>query len=64
MCPFVDKTDVRCSAHLTFRNLFSAFERCAGEFAFCKVYQELLQEKAPCGEYENVRAPGSILFAS
>jgi len=43
MCPFVDNADARCAAHLTFRNLVSAFAHCADQYTRCKTYQELLR---------------------
>lgn len=64
MCPFVDKADVRCSAHLTFRNLFSAFEHCADRYNCCRVYGELMHELPPGGKYEPCRAPQRVLVAS
>ncbi|MDY6913040.1 MAG: hypothetical protein SVT52_01085 [Planctomycetota bacterium] len=45
MCPFLDKSDVRCAAHLTLANLATAFAYCADRFADCPVYQALVQER-------------------
>lgn len=44
MCPYLEKADGRCAAHLTFANLFSAFEHCADTFTACRVFQQLAQE--------------------
>jgi len=42
VCPFVDRDDPRCAAHLTLRNLPEAFAHCADRYTTCPVYQELI----------------------
>lgn len=42
MCPFVNHTDRRCAAHLTMRNLDSAFGHCANHYVSCPVFQEMI----------------------
>ena len=42
MCPFVNKTDVRCAAHLTLKNLNQAFAHCADLYRACPAYKELI----------------------
>ncbi len=41
MCPFVNKTDARCGAHLTLGNLAQAFAHCADCYTDCPIYREL-----------------------
>lgn len=41
LCPFIDKADERCAAHLTLRELSHTFAHCASKYAKCLVYQEL-----------------------
>lgn len=43
MCPFVNSSDPRCSAHLTLREIVTAFAHCAGQYSRCPVYQTLAQ---------------------
>ena len=44
MCPFVNKADRRCSAHMAFSNLFSAYAHCADRYASCRVFEQLERE--------------------
>ncbi|MBI5725768.1 MAG: hypothetical protein HZA50_17545 [Planctomycetes bacterium] len=41
MCPFVDKSEPRCSSHLRLRNIFQAFTHCADRYADCQIYHIL-----------------------
>jgi len=41
MCPFVDRSDVRCAAHMTLRNVLTAFQHCADRYTECPVYTQL-----------------------
>ena len=44
MCPFVNKSDIRCATHWTLRNLTQTFNHCADRFAVCPVYRTLIRE--------------------
>lgn len=46
MCPYVENADARCAAHLTLRNIFSAFEHCVDQYSCCRIYQDLLGKNA------------------
>ena len=46
MCPFVDKSDVRCAAHMTLRNVLQAFQHCADRYGECPVYAQLVRNVA------------------
>jgi hypothetical protein len=41
VCPFLEKADPRCSAHLNLRNIVRAFAHCAGHYDHCPLYAEL-----------------------
>ncbi len=57
MCPFVNKSDARCAAHLTLQNIASAFTDCAGQHIKCPVYQELTTDD--CNQEDS--RPNSLL---
>ena len=61
MCPFVDQGDGRCAAHLTMKNLDSAFEHCADRFSACPIFQELLVNEHECDQVE--QAPAVLAVA-
>ena len=42
MCPFVDKSDDRCAAHMTLRNVLQAFLHCADRYSDCPVYSQMV----------------------
>ena len=44
MCPFVNKSDIRCATHWTLRNLPQTFSHCADRFSVCPVYRTLIRE--------------------
>ncbi len=44
-CPFLNRSDPRCSASLTIERLRFAFEFCCNEYQACDVYRELLIER-------------------
>ncbi|HEX4123778.1 MAG TPA: hypothetical protein VHY37_03565 [Tepidisphaeraceae bacterium] len=44
-CPFLNRTDDRCSAHFSIDRLRSLFAECFGEYQACPVYAELLAER-------------------
>jgi hypothetical protein len=46
VCPFVDRGDARCSAHLTMKNLASAYVHCADRYTLCPIFQELLVDES------------------
>jgi hypothetical protein len=41
VCPFLEKSEPRCTPHLSFRNLTQAYTHCAGCYADCSVYHSL-----------------------
>jgi hypothetical protein len=44
-CPFLNRSDDRCSTHFSLDSLNAAFEHCFDAYAACPVYQELLIER-------------------
>ena len=63
MCPFLDKSDARCAAHLSLASLASAFAHCADRFCDCPVYQALAKEPI-CDDQTNRHADGQLAAAS
>jgi hypothetical protein len=45
MCPFLDKSNAACAAHLTLSNISSAFAHCADRFTDCPVYAQLILQR-------------------
>jgi hypothetical protein len=44
-CPFLNRTDDRCSTNFSLDRLDRAFEHCFGVYGACPVYLELLAER-------------------
>jgi len=44
-CPFLNRTDSRCSSHFSLDRLNDAFDQCLGAYQACPVYLELLAER-------------------
>ena len=44
-CPFLNRSDARCSAHFSLNHLDDAFEQCFDRYQSCAVYRELLKER-------------------
>src|SRR3954454_57513 len=44
-CPFLNRSDGRCSEHFSLLSLSEAFEQCFDQYASCAVYRELLLER-------------------
>ena len=44
-CPFLNRSDSRCSDKFCLDHLQHAFEHCFGEYKACSVYRELLDER-------------------
>ena len=44
-CPFLNRSDARCSTHFSLDSLSAAFEHCLGAYAACPSYRELLAER-------------------
>ncbi|MDB5302347.1 MAG: hypothetical protein JWO87_4010 [Phycisphaerales bacterium] len=44
-CPFLNRSDARCSKNFSLDRLGEAYEFCFGQFAACTVYRELLVER-------------------
>ena len=44
-CPFLNRSDVRCSSHFSLDHLSDAFDQCMGAYQACPVYLELLAER-------------------
>ena len=47
MCPFLEKSEARCSTHLNLRNIVQAFAHCAGRYRDCPVYRGLRCSSRP-----------------
>jgi hypothetical protein len=44
-CPFLNRTDERCSTHFRLDHLRQAFDHCFDRYHACPVYRELLVER-------------------
>ena len=44
-CPFLNRSDRRCSSFLSLDRITHAFDHCFGEYKSCPVYLELLVER-------------------
>lgn len=44
-CPFLNRSEVRCSTHFRIDRLGQAFRHCFGAYQACPVYLELLVER-------------------
>jgi hypothetical protein len=44
-CPFLNRSDTRCSDYFNIEQLQHAFEHCFHAYKSCAVYQELLVER-------------------
>jgi hypothetical protein len=44
-CPFLNRSDDRCSTNFSLERLNSTYDYCFGEYATCPVYLELLLER-------------------
>ena len=62
-CPFLNRSDVRCSSHFSLTTLGSAFDHCFGGYSGCLTYHELLSERRERQEQQGHR-PGAISYAA
>jgi hypothetical protein len=44
-CPFLNRSDYRCSNHFSLDKLDRAFDHCFGEYQVCPTYREMLTER-------------------
>ena len=44
-CPFLNRSDHRCSGHFSMQGMQHAFEHCFDAYKACGVYRELLAER-------------------
>jgi hypothetical protein len=44
-CPFLNRSDARCSEHFSLNHLDDAFDDCFDRYQSCTVYRELLKER-------------------
>ena len=44
-CPFLNRSDARCSDNLSLEDLRHAFSRCFGEYHQCPIYATLRSER-------------------
>jgi hypothetical protein len=56
VCPYIDRSDPRCSAHWTVQNIIRAFAHCTDRYFDCPVYLQLVDDKpahdqAPAAPY-------------
>lgn len=61
MCPFVDKSNPRCAAHLTLSNILGAFAHCADRYVECPEFKYV---KAQVADNDYRRVPAALLAAS
>lgn len=61
-CPFLNRSDRRCSSFLSLDRISHAFDHCFGEYKTCPVYLELLVERRVrrlCGLLTPVEQPAA-----
>ena len=56
-CPFLNRSDVRCSSHFSLDHLEEAFGHCFGDYKACPMYAELLRERT-----DRRRATAAMMF--
>ena len=59
-CPFLNRSDRRCSSFLSLDRISHAFDHCFGEYQSCPVYLELLVERRVrrlCGPADQTATP-------
>ena len=61
MCPFLDKSNPRCAAHLTLSNILGAFSHCADRYGECPEFKYV---KAQVADDDRRRVPAVLLAAS
>jgi hypothetical protein len=44
-CPFLNRSEPRCSSHFSLNGLVDALEQCFDQYPSCSVYRELLRER-------------------
>ena len=44
-CPFLNRSDARCSTNFSLESLDNAYDYCFGAYAKCSIYRELLSER-------------------
>jgi len=54
-CPFLNRSDYRCSNHFSLDKLDRAFDHCFGEYQSCGTYREMLTERQRRGTAEGQR---------
>ncbi|MFP4138926.1 MAG: hypothetical protein ACOCZU_00465 [Planctomycetota bacterium] len=59
MCPFLNASDPRCSAHLTLKNIQTALAHCADRYMQCPVYQAMIGQTT-----NGIAAPEQLKAAS
>jgi hypothetical protein len=58
-CPFLNRTDARCSDHFSLESLGHAFTFCFGKYQQCPVYGEMLAERRQRRQNASVGRDGS-----
>jgi hypothetical protein len=54
-CPFLNRSDARCSRNFSLDRLNNTYDYCFGEYAACSTYLELLVERRVRRLQESVR---------
>ena len=44
-CPFLNRSEPRCSSHFSLNDLSAALDQCFGQYSACSVYRDLLCER-------------------
>lgn len=63
VCPYLEKANPNCAAHLNMRNLHQAFAHCADRHRRCPVFREL-QAHTQRHDHPRHRATFAFLAAS
>ncbi|HET6246487.1 MAG TPA: hypothetical protein VFE47_02225 [Tepidisphaeraceae bacterium] len=58
-CPFLNRSDVRCSTNFSIERLSNTYDYCFGEYSACSVYLELLVERRVRRLRESVLTPAA-----
>lgn len=55
-CPFLNRSEARCSTNFSLESLDNAYDYCFGAYAECSTYRELLSERQSRRAREGVGA--------
>jgi hypothetical protein len=63
-CPFLNRSDYRCSNHFSLDKLNRAFDHCFGEYQACPTYLEMLNERQSRQPEGQGALTGTVVYAN